>query len=224
MIFKRCWQCNDSATFQVKRKRKRVRHNDTGIEINLNRTGNIRTKDRHTSHLSITHRHTNEFGIWSFTEWTWHRQHISKFLWYAWFCCYHFCTKPAMYFDTISNSAFTIWPYRSTPSYSYRPCCFGRAMSKIYCKYTLLVQKKCNSFPLSHNSRLQWLKNIHGDRRTIRMFCAKPTAIVVLIMFEVLKEKLATKKVCLRNKTHDSKPKQKYKCIAMLVICNRCNW
>lgn len=70
------------------------------------------------------------------TQQQWHRRLTSKYLWYAWYYCCRFCTKPATYFVITSNLAFTIPSYRLIRSFLFRPCCFGRAMSKIYCKYS----------------------------------------------------------------------------------------
>lgn len=75
--------------------------------------------------------------LWSNSiQWAWHRQHILKFLWYAWYCCCHSCMKPAMYFDIILNLVCIIPWYRWIQLSWSRRCYADRVMWEIYCKYT----------------------------------------------------------------------------------------
>lgn len=74
----------------------------------------------------------------------WHRQHILKFSWYVWSYCCHSCTKPAMYFDIISNLAFIIPWYRWIPLSWFHRCYSDRTMLKICCKYENEKKKYVN--------------------------------------------------------------------------------
>lgn len=58
-----------------------------------------------------------------------------RYLWYVWFCCCRFCTRPAMYSGISSSSVFTMPLCRSMPSSWYLQCCFVPVTSRICCKY-----------------------------------------------------------------------------------------